>query len=157
VLKTSLGLTIFGMLAGSPTAFSQTLPANNAATASDPARGDQAAVDARRHGPEILSFAGVTTGDKVVDLVPGGGYWTRLFARSVGPSGHVFGVWPIEYEKENPEVAATYKATFGTYGNVTVLEQPAPSPYPRVLIWCSRRRTTTTIRTSLWDHRTPRS
>lgn len=125
MLKTCLGLAIFGMLAGSPTAFSQTLPANIAATATDPARGDQAAVDARRHGPEILSFAGVTTGAKVVDLVPGGGYWTRLFAQSVGPSGHVFGVWPIEYEKQNPEVAATYKATFGTYGNVTVLEQPA--------------------------------
>jgi predicted methyltransferase len=71
VLKTSLGLAISGMLAGSPTAFSQTSLANNAAAASDPAGGDQAAVDARRHGPEILSFAGVTTGDKVVDLVPG--------------------------------------------------------------------------------------
>jgi predicted methyltransferase len=125
MLKISLGLIIVGMLAGSPIAFGENLPANTAATASDAARADQAAVDARRHGPEILSFAGVRTGDKVVDLVPGGGYWTRLFARSVGPSGHVFGVWPIEYEKENPEVAATYKATFHTYANVTVLEQPA--------------------------------
>lgn len=125
MFKTCLGLIIFGVLAGSPNAFSRTLPTNIATAASDPARGNQAAVDARRHGPEILAFAGVMTGDTVVDLIPGGGYWTRLFARSVGPSGHVFGVWPIEYEKENPEAVATYKATSGTYGNVTVLEQPA--------------------------------
>ena len=36
------------------------------------------------HGPEILAFAGVQTGAKVMDLIPGGGYWTGLFSASVG-------------------------------------------------------------------------
>jgi predicted methyltransferase len=127
------------LLAAAPCARAADLPANIAAAAADPGRGDQAATDARRHGPEILAFAGVKTGDKVVDLIPGGGYWTRLFARSVGPSGHVFGVWPREYD--DPKDAAAYKAVAAAYGNVTILEQPAKAlavPTPVDLVFTAQ-------------------
>jgi predicted methyltransferase len=103
------------------------IPANIAAAAADPARGDQARMDAVRHGPEILAFAGVKTGDKVIDLIPGGGYWTRLFAKSVGASGHVYGVWPQPYAAEAKTDVATYAKLAGSadFPNVTASIQPA--------------------------------
>ena len=46
--------------------------------------------DANRHPTELLEFAGIKPGMKVVDLLPGGGYFTRIFARTVGPKGFVY-------------------------------------------------------------------
>jgi predicted methyltransferase len=110
----------YGWTAGA----AEPLPSNIAAAAADPARAAQASADALRHGPEILAFAGVTTGAKVVDLIPGGGYWTQLFAPSVGPGGHVYAVWPAEYVKVDGDEVGPYAKIAGKYPNVSVLEQP---------------------------------
>ena len=103
------------------------LPANIAAAAADPARAAQAANDATRHGPEILAFAGVRPGAKVVDLIPGGGYWTQLLAKAVGPKGHVYGIWPAEYAKVDDDEPGPYRKMVQSpdYANVGVLDQPA--------------------------------
>jgi predicted methyltransferase len=87
------------------------------------------ALDARRHGPEIAAFAGVKSGDKVIDLIPGGGYWTRTFARIVGPSGHVYGIWPQPYAAEAGSDVKRYAAAAGTpvFANVSASTQPATS------------------------------
>jgi len=106
-------------------ALADPLPANIAAAAKDPARAEQAKVDAVRHGPEILAFAGVQPGAKVIDLIPGGGYWTGLFAPAVGPSGHVYAVWPDEYAKVDGDEIPPYRAVAAKYPNVSILEQPA--------------------------------
>ena len=45
--------------------------------------------DARDQPAEILTFAGVTPGMKVADVFGGGGYWTELLSRAVGPNGSV--------------------------------------------------------------------
>jgi len=98
-----------------------------AAALANPDRGDQTAVDARRKPGELLAFAGLKPGDKVVDLIPGGGYFTKIFSKVVGPEGHVFVVWPNEYAAEShpdPENSAKLAATPG-YGNITVLNEPA--------------------------------
>jgi predicted methyltransferase len=110
-----------------PALAAEPLPANIAAAAADPARADQAAQDALRHGPEILAFAGVAPGAKVVDLIPGGGYWTTLFAKAVGPSGHVYGLWPSEYVKVDGDEVIPYGKLVASpgYANVSVQEQPA--------------------------------
>ncbi|MBA3897153.1 MAG: class I SAM-dependent methyltransferase [Sphingomonadaceae bacterium] len=127
------GLALAGVLlaAGSygAVAAGPALPANIAAAAADPARANQATQDARRHGPGILAFAGVRPGAKVVDLIPGGGYWTRLFAKAVGVNGRVYAVWPAEYAAEAGGEPAGSKAlaASGGFGNVRVLEQPAKS------------------------------
>ncbi|MBA2932568.1 class I SAM-dependent methyltransferase [Sphingomonas sp. CGMCC 1.13654] len=116
----------FALLAGTAAiAAAPKLPANIAHAAADPARHDDAAKDATRHGPELLAFAGVKPGQTVIDLIPGGGYWTRLFAGAVGASGHVYGVWPAEYAKVDDDEPGPYKALATGYPNVTVLEQPA--------------------------------
>ena len=47
----------------------------------DPARKDQRdAADARRKPGPLIALAGVKPGDKVFDLIPGSGYWTRIFS-----------------------------------------------------------------------------
>ncbi len=49
------------------------------------------ALDAGRHPAELLAAVGVRPGDRVADLMAGGGYTTELLARAVGPGGAVYG------------------------------------------------------------------
>ncbi|MFA5970493.1 MAG: methyltransferase [Sphingomonas sp.] len=65
-----------------------------AAALADPARADQAGDDVRRHAAEIIAFTGAGPGSTVVDFLPGRGYWTRILTGVVGPTGHVYAVWP---------------------------------------------------------------
>ncbi|MES2096468.1 MAG: methyltransferase domain-containing protein [Pseudomonadota bacterium] len=104
-----------------------TLPSYIARAAADPARAADVAIDARRHGPEILAFAGVRPGAKVLDLIPGGGYWTRLFSKIVGPRGHVYGIWPAPYALEDAKSVERYDmlAANPAFGNITASTQPA--------------------------------
>jgi len=46
--------------------------------------------DTRRRPVQMLAFAGVRAGMKVLDLGAGGGYSTELLARAVGPQGVVY-------------------------------------------------------------------
>jgi predicted methyltransferase len=50
--------------------------------------------DAERKPAQTLAFAGIQPGAKVADYAAGSGYFTRLFADVVGPSGHVYAVVP---------------------------------------------------------------
>jgi predicted methyltransferase len=97
------------------------LPANIAAAVADPARAEDAQADARRHGGEIVAFAGVKPGDTVIELIPGGGYFTRLFSKAVGADGKVYAVWPTEYDESTDKLQAIADA----YGNVEILKQSA--------------------------------
>jgi predicted methyltransferase len=45
--------------------------------------------DALDKPAELLAFAGVKPGMKVADVFAGGGYWSELIARAVGPTGSV--------------------------------------------------------------------
>ena len=79
--------------------------------------------DAQRHPADLLGFTGVKRGDKVAELVPGGGYVTRLLSKIVGPMGHVYAVnMPTLNERfktgVNPIIADA------AYGNVSVVETP---------------------------------
>jgi len=49
------------------------------------------ALDKGRHPGEMLAFFGIRAGMKVAELGAGGGYTTELLARTVGPSGKVWG------------------------------------------------------------------
>lgn len=102
------------------------LPAYVAHAAADPARRGQAGDDARRHGPEIVAFAGLRPGGKVLDLIPGAAYWTRLFAKTVGPRGHVYGVWPKAYADEAHQNVVDYEALGHSrdFANVSGSVQP---------------------------------
>lgn len=45
--------------------------------------------DARRKAAETLAFFQIGAGDFVFEIEAGGGYWTEIFSRAVGPSGAV--------------------------------------------------------------------
>lgn len=48
--------------------------------------------DADRKPDEMLRFAKVKSGQIVIDLMAGGGYFTRVFSSAVGNQGHVYAV-----------------------------------------------------------------
>src|ERR1700760_3934810 len=67
--------------------------ANQMAAVADKARPEaDTKRDAARKPAEMLEFAGVKQGQTVVDLLPGGGYFTRIFSKAVGPKGTVYAV-----------------------------------------------------------------
>jgi predicted methyltransferase len=105
----------------------QPVPSKIAAAISDPARGSDKNIDARRHPAELLAFAGIKPGDTVVDLIPGSGYFTKLFSLAVGPKGHVIAIWPTEYANEDTEEVGDMLTAMKDkrYANVRVLFQPA--------------------------------
>ena len=116
------------------------IPAYVSKALADPARASDAKADARRRPGPILALAGVKPGDTVVELVPGRGYWTRIFSQIVGPTGHVYSVIPDADAKAFPKGAQAVEAIAHDphYANVTVLEQPAgklASPKPADLVF----------------------
>lgn len=60
-----------------------------AVSSSDRSDADKAR-DAERKPAELLAFAGVQPGQKIAELAPGGGYFTRLLSLAVGPTGKVY-------------------------------------------------------------------
>lgn len=97
--------------------------------------------DAARKPAELMAFAGIKPGDRVADLIPGGGYFTRLFSKAVGQTGHVYAVVPEEITKIAPKSLATAQAIpTGAYANVTVVSQPLAAlslPEPLDVVWTS--------------------
>jgi predicted methyltransferase len=70
-------------------------PADYAAAIADPLRPDEeVARDPLRKPLEMLAFAEIGPGERVADIRPGAGYFTRLFARSVGETGKVYAFVP---------------------------------------------------------------
>src|SRR5579862_1053335 len=51
--------------------------------------------DALRKPVEVLNFAGVKPGMQVLELIPGGGYFTRLLSGAVRSNGHVTEAVPL--------------------------------------------------------------
>ncbi|MDB6164149.1 MAG: hypothetical protein JWL98_1581 [Xanthomonadaceae bacterium] len=116
------GLVVSAALAHPPHA--KGIPGYVATAIADPGRAEDAKIDARRHGAELVTFSGVKPGDSVLELVPGGGYFTRVFSKVVGPKGHVELAVPSELEKKYPDVAKM-QALKQDYPNIDVLLQPA--------------------------------
>ena len=60
-----------------------------------PARpAEDVARDEARLPLETITFAGVFEGATVAELVPGGGYYTRILSQAVGPMGKVYALVP---------------------------------------------------------------
>jgi predicted methyltransferase len=97
--------------------------------------------DADRKPAEMLEFAGIKPGQTVADFLPGGGYFTRIFAKAVGPKGTVYAVINTPAPtatKPNPILAVAADAA---YGNIKVVEgsfQTLALPTPADVIWTSQ-------------------
>jgi predicted methyltransferase len=105
------------------------IPANIAAALSDPGRPSADIVrDELRLPGQVLAFAGVRPGAKVADLIPGGGYFTRILSKAVGPRGHVYAYVPDELTKlAKREPAVKAIAANPAYRNVSVILNTLPN------------------------------
>lgn len=112
--------------------------AGTPASISDPGRpAEDVARDATRKPAEMLSFSGIKAGDSVLELLPGGGYFTRIFSKEIGPSGHLYAAVPDPKGADAEPAAAAIAAQPG-YSNVTVVPiLPLPATPPLDVIWTS--------------------
>ena len=77
--------------AGAAVADSPAIPAYVSAAVADTGRSDaDRQRDALRKPEQVIAFAGIKPGDRVGELMPGKGYFTAIFCRVVGASGHVY-------------------------------------------------------------------
>ncbi len=98
---------------------------------------EDVARDAARKPAEMLSFSGIKAGDSVLELLPGGGYFTRIFSKEIGPSGHLYAAVPDPKGSDAEQAAAAIAALPG-YANVTVVSiLPLPATPPLDVIWTS--------------------
>jgi len=123
------------------------IPDNIAAAVADSNRPDaDKQRDANRKPAETLAFTGVKPGAQVAELLPGGGYFTRLFSKAVGSSGHVYALVPApltDAPADVPDFAARVKAIAAdpNYANVSVVVEPFSQlsvPVPVDLVWTSQ-------------------
>lgn len=77
-------------------------------------------IDATRAPAEVLQFFGIGPGDRVADVLAGGGYYTRILVPLVGPSGRV-------YAGNNPFFSGFFKEAFDA-----LLAEPAFSSVVRI-------------------------
>lgn len=130
--------------AGLPLRAAPGVPSYISAAVADPARpANERAQDIHRKPAEVLTFTGIKPGDKVVDLMPGAGYYTRLFSKIVGSKGVVYAVQPAEMDKVAPKGLQSLHRFAGTpaYRNVTVMVQPIGAlnlPKGLDMVWTSQ-------------------
>jgi len=109
----------------------------------DPARGEDVGDDAERKPGAVLAFAGVEPGDAVLEIIPGGGYWTRIVSPLVGDSGHLYALIPDEVASAHESMVPTIEKLMADphYANVSLLRQPAADlrvPAPVDLVFTAR-------------------
>lgn len=128
-----LGLTL--ALVASPLMAQAPVEPIAAAVASDQRPAADRERDAARKPAEVLAFAGVQPGWKVGEYMPGGGYFTRVLARAVGPDGWVLAFQPAEIVRMRPAFLTEIQAAASEPGmeNVRALSEPtrafaAPEP-----------------------------
>ena len=89
----------------------------------------------------MLEFAHLEPGEVVVELLPGGGYFTRLFAKAVGPQGTVYALIPEAQAKGDKPPAVNAIAADPAYANVKVVAGDFARislPQKADLVWTSQ-------------------
>ena len=93
--------------------------------------------DSLRKPAEIVAFAGVQRGDVVAEIAPGGGYYTRILAETVGPEGKVYALMP-PFFANRPGGLDAINALAAEYPNVEVVVADFAAlnlPEPVDLVW----------------------
>ena len=106
-------------------------PVDFAAMLADPLRTDaMRKLDEGRLPAAVLEFTGVKPGQTVLDFMPGGGYYSLLLARAVGPTGMVFAANPPG--ENDPKAWEPFAGKIPQL-HVMVMEIPAMQFAPRSL------------------------
>ncbi len=139
------------MLAGTQAPAAQApaprIPEFLAAAVADPARpAADVEHDVNRKPAATLLYAGIAPGLKVAELLPGGGYYTRIISKAVGGAGHVYALVPArrpDAPADAPDFASRVKAIADDpgYPNLSVVVEPfaeLKTPEPVDLVWTSQ-------------------
>ena len=122
-----------------PTAKMKAAVADAGRPAADTAR------DENRKPADMLAFAGIGPGKVVVDMLPGGGYFTRIFAKAVEPGGRVDAYFGTQYDarlkSQNKDPDNQFADLKATYKNLGVIHGPLPqfvTPQAVDVVWTSQ-------------------
>ncbi len=86
---------------------------------------DDVARDAARKPADMVAFAGIKPGMAVADMIPGGGYFTRVFSNAVGGTGKVVAIIPPQAEAAYPGPSKAIRDLASTgWPNVSVVSAP---------------------------------
>ncbi len=126
-MRAALSLICLGVFASALCAASASDPALTRAVA-NPAR-DPSFVkrDPYRHPAEELSFFGLKPGMTVVEIWPGGGYWTQILGPYLQGSGHYYAAVTVPHDnKEDDDITTSWRAKVtadkARYGSPVITE-----------------------------------
>ena len=121
----------------------QSVPAYVETALADPSRPDtDRQHDANRKPAELITFASIKPGDKIADFMPDDGYFTRIFCKVVGDTGHVYVIGvprlapapppePLPSPSAPPQSVPSASEAAGACHNVTtsnLKSRPVPAP-----------------------------
>lgn len=103
----------------------------SAALASSERPAEDTARDADRQPAAIMAFAGVKPGARIVEMAPGGGYYTRLLSLAVGPNGRVY----PRSTRHGPAVLAWAGSHGNTAAGIFTPTSASIAPEPVDIVW----------------------
>jgi len=97
--------------------------------------------DAARKPADMLVFAGIHPGEKMLELIPAGGYFERIFSVALGPDRHLYEAVPVLTGAADASPKSNGIARDPHYSNITEFKMTpaniaADAPYD--LIWTSQ-------------------
>ena len=146
-LRPTLALMGIALIAAAPATMAASASQQLAAAVADKSRpAADRERDADRKPAELIALTGMHEGAKIAEIQPGGGYFTRIFSKLVGPQGVVYAWVPLPAANAAPggrDMAAPMRALAAEpgYSNIKVADfNPAsPNPLPEKvdLVWTS--------------------
>ena len=125
------GMAAVAILAASGGALAGPKRIDLAPALADPSRPEADRVrDADRKPAELIAFSGLRKGDKVAELAPGRGYFTRLLSAAVGAKGRVYALAATPH--------ADIIALAASHPNVAIVTNPpgeVKAPVPVDIVW----------------------
>ena len=133
------------VVAATATAAAPAITAKMKAAVADSGRpAADTARDENRKPAQMLAFAGITPGKVVVDMLPGAGYFTRIFAKAVEPGGRVYAYFGVQYDarlksqgKDPDNQFADLKQTYKDLGVIHGPLAQFVTPEPVDIVWTS--------------------
>ena len=142
-----LGAALAALVVGASSTFAvapaHKIPAYITVAVANPNRPDaDRKRDEDRKPAESIAFTGMKPGDRVVDMIPGKGYFTKIFSGVVGPKGWVYAYFPSDldeiYKKNNVQMPPPADPN---YPNVSFIHAPMAQflvPEKVDIVWTSQ-------------------
>lgn len=86
-------------------------------------------LDESRSPAAVLAFMGLEAGDAVLDIFAGGGYYSEIMGRAVGPDGSVIAVNPPQFTTSD-QSKAKWAGVAARQANVTMVASQLPDYIP---------------------------